>query len=99
MAPFIYQKKNKGPRDGAEVCEVYCKKFTCDIQICLQKLRPSPRTGQYDHGYHDHTASSCRRLNGCMHGAGLLSEIRHTVTPVRSYSFVRIRTAVELQRW
>mmetsp|Transcript_39517 Transcript_39517/g.86073 ORF Transcript_39517/g.86073 Transcript_39517/m.86073 type:complete len:89 (+) Transcript_39517:220-486(+) len=58
MAPFVYQKKNKGPREGAEVCEVYCKKATCDIQYCLARLRPSPRTGQYDHSQCDYAIAA-----------------------------------------
>jgi hypothetical protein len=47
MAPFVYQQKNRAAREGAEVCEIYCKRAACSIQHCLARLVPNHQ-GQID---------------------------------------------------
>mmetsp|Transcript_22178 Transcript_22178/g.37013 ORF Transcript_22178/g.37013 Transcript_22178/m.37013 type:complete len:85 (+) Transcript_22178:280-534(+) len=60
MAPFVYQPKQK-TRDGAEVCEVHCKKATCAIQMCLARVRPN-HLGQYDYSQCDYAVE---KYNSC----------------------------------
>jgi hypothetical protein len=36
---FVYQQKSRStPREGADVCEIKCKRTACAIQKCLAKL-------------------------------------------------------------
>ena len=36
---FVYQQKSRStPREGADVCEIKCKRAACAIQKCLSKL-------------------------------------------------------------
>jgi len=36
-ASFVYQKKTK-VREGADICELKCKRLACEIQVCLSRL-------------------------------------------------------------
>jgi hypothetical protein len=33
----VYQKKTK-VREGADICELKCKRLACEIQVCLSRL-------------------------------------------------------------
>ena len=37
-ASFVYQKGRKKPREGADICEVKCKRLACEIQVCISKI-------------------------------------------------------------
>ena len=36
-ASFVYQKKTK-VREGADICEIKCKRLACEIQVCISKI-------------------------------------------------------------
>ena len=37
-ASFVYQKGRKKTREGADICEVKCKRLACEIQVCISKV-------------------------------------------------------------
>ena len=36
-ASFVYQKRTK-VRDGADICEIKCKRLACEIQVCISRV-------------------------------------------------------------
>jgi len=38
--PFVYQRSSK-TRDGADACEVSCKRHACNLQECIARLPTS----------------------------------------------------------
>mmetsp|Transcript_36876 Transcript_36876/g.91099 ORF Transcript_36876/g.91099 Transcript_36876/m.91099 type:complete len:84 (-) Transcript_36876:664-915(-) len=36
-ASFVYQKRSK-VREGADICELKCKRLACEIQVCISRL-------------------------------------------------------------
>mmetsp|Transcript_63034 Transcript_63034/g.199501 ORF Transcript_63034/g.199501 Transcript_63034/m.199501 type:complete len:83 (-) Transcript_63034:62-310(-) len=40
VGAFVYQRKNR-VREGADICEIKCKKLACDIQSCFASIVPS----------------------------------------------------------
>ena len=39
-ASFVYQKRTK-VRDGADICEIKCKRLACEIQVCISRASRS----------------------------------------------------------
>ena len=55
---FVYQAKKGGaPREGADVCELKCKRLACQIQKCISTARPA---GGYRGAPSDYK-KSCKR--------------------------------------
>jgi hypothetical protein len=52
-ASFVYQKGRKKAREGADICEVKCKRLACEIQVCISKIpltKSKVSTSVLDHG-------------------------------------------------
>ena len=47
MGAFVYQRKET-VRAGADECERRCKRFACDLQVCISKLPAAAATQKLD---------------------------------------------------
>jgi hypothetical protein len=47
MGAFVYQRKN-AVRDGADFCERRCKRWACELQVCIARLPAATHTLRMD---------------------------------------------------
>lgn len=60
MGAFVYQRKET-VRDGADACERRCKRFACDLQVCVSKLPVEASTQKMDMARCEHHLAQYNR--------------------------------------
>eukprot|EP00793_Prasinoderma_coloniale_P004118 PRCOL_00006294-RA len=60
---FVYQRSNKPPKDGADVCERRCKRLACAIQTCIATRARGSAAGRYD--FQRDCAAEIARFDAC----------------------------------